>query len=97
MQQVFSLMNTLLRKDPNTRKRRLQIRQFKVVPLSQRSGILEWCDNTIVMKDFLTGEDNESGAHKRYHPDDLVASDCRKRLAEAQKPDKRTDPYKVSF
>jgi phosphatidylinositol kinase/protein kinase (PI-3 family) len=31
MQQVFGLMNTLLRNDPNTRKRRLQIRQYKVV------------------------------------------------------------------
>ena len=30
MQQVFGLMNTLLRNDPNTRKRRLQIRQYKV-------------------------------------------------------------------
>ena len=38
MQQVFGLMNTLLTKDPNTKKRRLNVRQYKVVPLSQRSG-----------------------------------------------------------
>ena len=43
MQQVFGLMNTLLRNDPNTTKRRLQIRQYKVVPLSQRSGVLVIC------------------------------------------------------
>ena len=84
MQQVFGLMNTLLRNDPKTTKRRLQIRQYKVVPLSQRSGILEWCDNTIVMKDFLIGENNQSGAHQRYHPNDLTAPKCRKALAEAQ-------------
>ena len=30
MQQVFSLMNAMLRNDPDTRKRRLQIRQYRV-------------------------------------------------------------------
>ena len=65
------------------------------MPLSQRSGILEWCDNTIVMKDYLTGENNDSGAHKRYHPSDLVATECRKKLAEAQKPEKKGDLCKV--
>lgn len=40
MQQVFGLMNTLLTKEKSTQKRRLNVRQYKVVPLSQRSGNL---------------------------------------------------------
>ncbi len=65
------------------------------MPLSQRSGIIEWCDDTAVMKDYLIGANNEAGAHKRYHPNDLTALDCRKKLAEAQRPDNKQNPLKV--
>ena len=95
MQQVFGLINTLLRNDPKTRKRRLQIRQYKVVPLSQTSGILEWCENTIVMKDYLIGENYLTGAHKRYHPNDLTAQECRKKFTAAQENGKRNEAYIV--
>ena len=44
MQQVFGLMNKLLVR--SLPKGKLHMRTFKVVPLSQRSGILEWCVNT---------------------------------------------------
>ena len=80
MQQVFGLMNSLLKRDVSARRRRLQIRTYKVVPLSQRSGILEWCENTLPLKDFLVGQDNQSGAHKRYYPEDYSASKCRELL-----------------
>lgn len=72
MQQVFGLMNSLLsRAGP-----KLQIRTFKVVPLSQRSGILEWCVNTEPISEFLIGLDKCSGAHQRYHVKDLTATQC---------------------
>lgn len=44
MQQVFNILNTLMIDSGN---RHLQIRTYKIVPLSKKSGILEWCDNTI--------------------------------------------------
>ena len=69
--------------------------RLQVVPLSQRSGILQWCDDTSVMKDYLTGENNDTGAHKRYHPNDLTAAECRKKLTEAQKLDKKGELCKV--
>lgn len=47
------------------------------------------------MKDYLTGENNDTGAHKRYHPSDLTAAECRKKLAEAQKSDKKSEVCKV--
>jgi ataxia telangiectasia mutated family protein len=50
MQQVFGLMNTLLKKDKTTSVKKLMIRQYKVVPLSQRSGVLEWVDQTTTLR-----------------------------------------------
>lgn len=41
------------------------MRQYKVVPLSQRSGILEWCENTIPIRDYLYR------AHQKYYPKDM--------------------------
>lgn len=58
-------------------------------------GILEWCENTVVMKDFLIGEDSNSGAHRRYHPEDFQALKCRKELGEIQKSKKRAEILKV--
>ena len=40
MEQVFGLLNQLLSQNPLTAKRKLRVRTYKVVPLSQRSGVL---------------------------------------------------------
>lgn len=45
MQQVFTLVNQLLKTDRQTRS--LSIRTYKIVPLSQQSGVLEWCEGTL--------------------------------------------------
>jgi len=50
MQQVFVLVDTLLRRNPSTRTRMLSIRTYKAIPLTPRSGLLEWVDNTKVKK-----------------------------------------------
>ena len=55
MQQVFQAMNHFLRMDEEARKRRLRIRTYKVVPLSRRSGILQWCQNTMPLQVYLIG------------------------------------------
>ena len=85
MQQVFGLLNTLLCKDENAQRKRLHIRTYKVVAMSQRSGVLEWCQNTTPIREFLVGSDQKSGAHARYYPNDLKAVECRKLLMDAQK------------
>ncbi|XP_042538698.1 serine-protein kinase ATM [Dipodomys spectabilis] len=83
MQQVFQMCNTLLQRNTETRKRKLTICTYKVVPLSQRSGVLEWCTGTVPIGEFLVN--NEEGAHKRYRPQDLSASQCVKKMMEVQK------------
>jgi serine-protein kinase ATM len=55
MEQVFQMVNTLLQQNPNTRKRRLAIKTYKVVPLSPNAGLLEWVDHTLPIGQYLTG------------------------------------------
>lgn len=81
MQQVFGIMNNLLSQSKMTKKDRLHIRTYIVVPLSQRSGILEWCDNTMPLTDYLVGSTQKKSAHERFHPQDWTPAECRRKLA----------------
>ncbi|XP_006833863.1 PREDICTED: serine-protein kinase ATM [Chrysochloris asiatica] len=83
MQQVFQMCNTLLQRNTETRKRKLTICTYKVVPLSQRSGVLEWCTGTVPIGEFLVN--NEDGAHKRYRPNDYSACQCQRKMMDVQK------------
>ncbi|XP_076381605.1 serine/threonine-protein kinase tefu isoform X2 [Megalopta genalis] len=85
MQQVFSVMNILLKAYKETKRRKLMIRTYKVVPLTQRSGILEWCDNTVPIMFILTGTNFDSGLHKKYYPKDYTARLCREKLSQVEK------------
>uniref|UniRef100_A0A0K8UL82 Serine/threonine-protein kinase ATM n=1 Tax=Bactrocera latifrons TaxID=174628 RepID=A0A0K8UL82_BACLA len=77
MQQYFSLMNTLLSHDPKTSERKINIRTYKVVPLSRRSGILEWCESTIPIGMYLGSGSDKAGAHRKYRPADITPYKCR--------------------
>lgn len=82
MQQVFTIMNNMLRSNKETRKRKLHIRTYKIIPLSQRSGILEWCANTTTLNDYLVSPNpRKLGAHQRYFPNDLNPQKCRDTIA----------------
>ncbi|XP_041351980.1 serine-protein kinase ATM-like isoform X2 [Gigantopelta aegis] len=80
MQQVFGMLNNLLKKNPETRKRSLRVRTYKVIPLSQRSGLLEWCEGTQPIGEYLIGSSSVKGAHQKYYPQDWPALDCRKHI-----------------
>ncbi|XP_054727235.1 serine/threonine-protein kinase ATM isoform X1 [Anastrepha obliqua] len=77
MQQYFALINTLLCCDPQTSERNISIRTYKVVPLSMRSGILEWCENTTPIGAYLGSGSDKVGAHKKYRPNDITPHKCR--------------------
>uniref|UniRef100_A0A8C9SLP0 non-specific serine/threonine protein kinase n=1 Tax=Scleropages formosus TaxID=113540 RepID=A0A8C9SLP0_SCLFO len=78
MQQVFQMCSMLLQRNAETRKRKLNIRQYKVVPFSQRSGVLEWCSGTVPIGEFLVNP--HKGAHHRFRPNDWSNLDCRKKM-----------------
>ncbi|CAH1399622.1 unnamed protein product [Nezara viridula] len=74
MQQVFSVLNTLLESDEITSRRRLNIRTYKVVPMTQKSGVIEWCSNTEPLGLYL------SKAHSRHRPHDMSQMKCKLNL-----------------
>ncbi len=53
MQQFFRMVNVLLAKNQETSKRHLMVRTYKVIPLSPRSGVLEWVQNTCPLRSYL--------------------------------------------
>uniref|UniRef100_H3CCZ5 Serine-protein kinase ATM n=1 Tax=Tetraodon nigroviridis TaxID=99883 RepID=H3CCZ5_TETNG len=78
MQQVFGMCSMLLQRNSDTRKRKLNIRRYKVVPFSQKSGVLEWCSETVPISLFLV--DPKQGAHRRFRPQDWTSMECRVKM-----------------
>ncbi|XP_055591909.1 serine/threonine-protein kinase ATM isoform X2 [Uranotaenia lowii] len=88
MEQVFNILNVLLRNDREASKTKLTVRTYKVVPLSRQSGILEWCSNTLPIGSWLIT------AHARYRPKDINPLEARKAFAELAKSSVRTKQEK---
>ncbi|KAL1501124.1 hypothetical protein ABEB36_006509 [Hypothenemus hampei] len=74
MQQAFTIINNLLSNDKKTKS--LQIRTYKVVPLSMRSGVLEWVENSMPIGDYLLE------AHKKFRPNDDRPAACKRKIAD---------------
>jgi serine-protein kinase ATM len=53
MEQVFELVNVVLRRDRETRRRSLGIRGYKVIPLAPQAGVLEFVGNTLPLQGWL--------------------------------------------
>ncbi|XP_020814150.1 serine/threonine-protein kinase ATM [Drosophila serrata] len=96
MQQVFGIVNELLQQDAEFIERKLQLRTYKVTPLSMRSGILEWCTNSMPVGHYLVG-DGKGGAHLRYRPSDWANYKCRSlSMTHLKSPkEKRYEVYKL--
>ncbi|PPQ98246.1 hypothetical protein CVT26_003417 [Gymnopilus dilepis] len=60
MEQVFELVNSVLKQDRETRRRELRIRDYKVVPLASQAGVIEFVGNTSPLKEWL------HSAHSRH-------------------------------
>ncbi|KAM0786662.1 hypothetical protein ACM66B_002111 [Microbotryomycetes sp. NB124-2] len=46
MQQLFHLVNDFLSKDARTRRRKLHLRRYRIVPMQKATGVLEFVTNT---------------------------------------------------
>lgn len=53
MEQAFVLINSLLTRDIKTRRRNLVIRTYRVVPLQNTTGLIEFVPNTKALGDTL--------------------------------------------
>lgn len=49
-------MNSIFAEDPSCENRDLNLKTFKVVPVSNRLGIFEWVDNTEPLKALISKE-----------------------------------------
>ncbi|KAH7384291.1 hypothetical protein DE146DRAFT_222027 [Phaeosphaeria sp. MPI-PUGE-AT-0046c] len=78
MEQVFDQVSRLLRNHTATRIRNIGIRTYKVLPLSTRSGLMEFVQNTIPLHLWVMP------AHERYYPNDYKSDRCRKEIGAAQ-------------
>lgn len=53
MQQFFETVNDLIKRNSHQTNSKLRpMRTYKIVPLSQQSGVLEWCQDTITFGFF---------------------------------------------
>jgi len=78
MQQIFSLMNQLLKRDSNAKQRHLRMRTYSIIPMTSASGILEFCQGTMPLGEYLT--ENGGGAHKKYHPQSILWNEASKKM-----------------
>lgn len=53
VQQIFKIINKCFDKDLNCHKRELKLSTFQVVPISNRTGVLEWINHTVTLKDII--------------------------------------------
>ena len=53
---MFEHVNHTLLDDDETRRRRLRIRTYKIVPTTPQTGVIEWVANTQAFGAFLTQE-----------------------------------------
>ncbi|XP_028413162.1 DNA-dependent protein kinase catalytic subunit-like [Dendronephthya gigantea] len=53
IQQLFGLMNDVMRDDAACHQRNLSLKTYKVIPMTSRIGVIEWLENTTVLKEFI--------------------------------------------
>uniref|UniRef100_A0A8C6A8F9 DNA-dependent protein kinase catalytic subunit n=1 Tax=Marmota marmota marmota TaxID=9994 RepID=A0A8C6A8F9_MARMA len=53
IEQLFEVMNVILSQDSACSQRNMQLRTYRVVPMTSRLGLIEWIENTFTLKDFL--------------------------------------------
>lgn len=78
MEQVFEEVSKMLQSHKATRQRNLHIRTYKVIPLSNTSGIIEFVPNSIPINEFL------NPAHAMYGPLDMKHNAAREKVRLAQ-------------
>ncbi|XP_006170510.1 DNA-dependent protein kinase catalytic subunit [Tupaia chinensis] len=53
IEQLFEVMNVILSRDAACSQRNMQLRTYRVVPMTSRLGLIEWIENTLTLKDLL--------------------------------------------
>ncbi|KAI0330904.1 hypothetical protein GY45DRAFT_1323035 [Cubamyces sp. BRFM 1775] len=89
MEQVFDLVNVVLGRDRETKKRKLSVRGYKVIPLAAQAGVLEFVENTTPLAQWL------KPAHPRYRPRDITTDQASKKLSLMDRREWRDKPEQL--
>jgi len=79
MEQLFMLVDGLLKKSSDARQRKLNMRTYIIVPITEKVGVLEWVLNTLPIGIW------QDKAHKRYNPKDMDPSKARTTMYNANR------------
>lgn len=97
MEQMFTILNSLLEKDAEASKRNLLVRTYRIIPLSPFSGIMQFVSNTLQLKDVLTeksksktGKSMRKSLHERYRPYDMGHEAIQEKVFRLRKPTEQT-------
>ncbi|CAD5206501.1 unnamed protein product [Bursaphelenchus okinawaensis] len=71
-QALFNVTNCLMHSKPFRGRTVNPVKTYNVVPMSPTAGLIEFAENTTSLSDWLIGPSRQSGAHKRYYPDEMV-------------------------
>ena len=80
MMEFTTMLNRLLARDPSSRKRRLYLRTFAVMPLNEDNGIIEWVPNTTGLRHVIQALYVQDGIYTKQTLGDV------KRMHERLKP-----------
>jgi ataxia telangiectasia mutated family protein len=77
MQQVFLGVYAILQRNEDTRRRKLLIRTYHVLPLGDKVGVIQFVPGTKSFNDILPD------LHNRYRSEDWDSKSCREKMKEA--------------
>jgi ataxia telangiectasia mutated family protein len=95
IQQVFQNVNALFRfQDPSSdgamnQQMDLKLHTYTCIPLTPKTGVIEWVANTTSFGDFLYRSGRKLGAHEKYYPGEWDVSLCRNHASCSPKDKKR--------
>nr|OQO19804.1 hypothetical protein B0A51_16256 [Rachicladosporium sp. CCFEE 5018]OQO27475.1 hypothetical protein B0A51_06559 [Rachicladosporium sp. CCFEE 5018] len=72
------VINRALKRDAESSKRRLYIKTYAVIPLSEESGILEWVEGITPIRDILLNHYGRRNIRPNYVEIRAVLNDCTK-------------------
>ncbi|XP_013210333.1 DNA-dependent protein kinase catalytic subunit [Microtus ochrogaster] len=53
IEQLFEVMNAILSQNAACSQRNMQLRTYRVVPMTSRLGLIEWIENTMTLKELI--------------------------------------------
>lgn len=102
MEQLFTILNSLLEKDIEASRRSLLVRTYRIIPLSPFSGIMQFVSNTKQLRDVLVEKEMSTATrgarkslHERYRPNDLRHNEVCDKLSPYMKSNELPQRLKV--